>query len=358
MGDKGIHWAVTMNHRNRTVSFAMVFVVAATYLHHVGARPWQWGLVALFLLVYPQLAYWRAGCMTASLRAEMHNLMFDGFVFGIGCMYWGLPLWPSFMLFICACLNLVVFEGFTGLVKAVLALAAGIGTAAAIAPVEFRPDTPLVTSLLCVAVMFWYLLAFAFDAYKRGIALRKSGKRLRAQLAEITVLQDRLREQVSRDPLTGLYNRRHLNQELAEELANCQRAGKSLALLMADIDHFKSINDTHGHLAGDEVLRCLAELMVRRVGEEGMACRFGGEEFLLVLPGATAAEACRFAEAMRNEFEGMRIAINAGSITVTLSFGVAVAPEHSVDAQILLHKADAALYEAKLRGRNCVRLAA
>lgn len=358
MGDKSIHWAVTMNHRNRSLSFAMVFVVAATYLHHVGAGPWQWGLVAAFFLVYPQLAYWRAVSVASPLRAEMHNLVFDDFVFGIGCMYWGLPLWPSFILFICACLNLVVFEGFTGLAKAMLALAAGVGVAALIGPVQFRPDTPLLTSLLCVATLSLYLLAFAFDAYKRGIALHESGRRLRVQLAEITALQARLREQASRDPLTGLYNRRHLNQELAEELAHCQRSGKSLALVMADIDHFKAINDAHGHLAGDEVIRRLAELLAQRVGEAGMACRFGGEEFLLMLPGMTTAEACRFADGIRDEFEGMRIAIGADSIAATLSFGVAVAPEHSIDAQTLLRKADAALYEAKLRGRNRVMLTA
>lgn len=358
MSGKNIHWAVALNRRNRTVSFALSFAVAGSYLPVIGAGPWQWALLALHLLAYPQLAYWRAVRSAHPVRAEMQNLLLDGTLFGAWSALWGMPLWICFMFFICVCLNLMVYEGLAGLGRALAAICAGIAPVVMLGGLDFHPDTPLLTSLLCIATLTVYLLAFSLGAYRRGVALKESGGRLRGQLQEITQLQTRLQEQAVRDPLTGLFNRRHFDRELTEALVRCRREGQPLALAITDIDHFKAINDSHGHLAGDEVLRHLAGLLAARVGDAGLACRFGGEEFLLMLPGMDAAAAYAFADAVRTEFEASRVMVDGGNIGATLSFGIAVAPAHAVEAGALLRCADAALYAAKLRGRNRVVLSA
>ncbi len=356
MSGNNIHWAVALNRRNRTLSFALSFVVIGTYLHGVGAGPWQWTLLALHLLVYPQIAYWRAARAAQPVRAEMQNLLLDGTLFGAWCAFWGMPLWICFLFFVCVCLNLTVYTGLPGLARALAAIGIGIVPVVLVRGLEFRPDTTLITSLLCIATLSAYLLTFAFDAYRRGLALKESGGQLRGQLEEITVLQKRLQEQATRDPLTGLFNRRHFDRALAEALVCCNREKRPLALAMADIDHFKAINDSHGHLAGDEVLRQLADLLAERVGDAGMACRFGGEEFLLMLPGMDADAACAFADAIRRAFETSRVKNGDREIGATLSFGIAVAPMHGGEPHALLQRTDAALYAAKLRGRNRVVL--
>ena len=351
------HWVVRLNWRNRSLSFLLAFIATGTHLHAIDAGFLPWGLLALHLLAFPQLAYWRARRSSDPLRAEMQNLLLDGALFGAWCAYWGMPLWISFMFFICACVNLMIFEGLPGLLRALAACLAGIVPVVLAHGFRFRPDTSLVTSLLCIGVLSGYLLAFAFGAYRRGIALRESGVQLRARLEEITRLQARLQEQAARDPLTGLFNRRHFDRALADALARCQREGEPLALAITDIDHFKAVNDRHGHLAGDEVLRGLAELLAARVGETGMACRFGGEEFVLLLPGMTAVAAREFSDTLRLEFESMRASFDGLQIGTTLSFGIAAAPAHAVEAHALLRLADDALYAAKLHGRNRVVLA-
>lgn len=353
---KNIHWAVALNRRNRTLSFALSFVVVGTHLHVVGASLLQWSLLALQLLVYPQLVYRVALRSADPLRAEIRNMLLDGVLLGAWCAFWGMPLWLCFLFFICVSLNLMIFEGLPGLARALAAICLGIAAVALLAGFRFRPDTTLATSLLCIAMLATYLLTFAYGAYRRGLALRESSAQLHARIEEITTLQTRLQEQASRDPLTGLFNRRHFDRALAEALAHCLREDKPLTLAITDIDHFKAINDNHGHLAGDEVLRSLADLLAGKVGDAGMVCRFGGEEFLLMLPGMPAAEACAFADALRREFESMRVRLDGHAIGTTLSFGVAVAPDDAIDAHALLRKADAALYTAKLRGRNRVAM--
>lgn len=281
-------------------------------------------------------------------------MLLDGVLLGAWCAFWGMPLWLCFLFFICISLNLMIYEGLSGLARALAAICVGVVPMALLADFRFRPDTTLTTSLLCIAMLATYLLTFAYGAYRRGLALRESSAQLHARIEEITTLQARLQEQASRDPLTGLFNRRHFDKALLETLAHCMREDKPLTLAITDIDHFKAINDNHGHLGGDEVLRSLADLLAGKVGDAGMVCRFGGEEFLLMLPGMPATEAYAFADALRREFESLRVTLDGNEIGTTLSFGVAVAPEDAIEANALLRRADAALYMAKLRGRNRV----
>jgi len=356
--DDKLHWVVTLNRRNRTVFFALLFPVLGTHLLAIQAGAAMWALLALQLLVYPHVVYWRATRAADPLRAEMQNLLLDGVLLGMWVASWGLPLWISFMLFIGVCLNVVIFMGVPGMWKGLLALASGVAIVAlASGGLAFRPETSLATSLLCILLLTLYLLFFAQGAYERGLSLRESRRQLGERLEEITALQAQLQEQALRDPLTGLYNRRYLDQTLQQALADCAASNAPLALILIDIDRFKRINDTYGHQAGDEMIRRLGALLSARVRDAGLVvCRYGGEEFLLMLPGTTIEGAAALAEELRVAFESMEVAVGGRSMRTTLSSGISGFPEHPPRPELLVRLADQALYKAKLGGRNRVVL--
>ncbi|MGY0195679.1 diguanylate cyclase [Leptothrix sp. BB-4] len=174
---------------------------------------------------------------------------------------------------------------------------------------------------------------------------------------EVQVLQERLREQSLRDPLTGLYNRRHLDAALPQALAQARKAGQPVSLLMGDLDHFKRINDVHGHPAGDEVLRRVAALLRRHARSSDIAGRYGGEEFLLILPGLAKADAGQRARQLIEAIAALLLPIDGQTIRLTSSIGVAASPDDGDDAEALIAAADAALYAAKHGGRNRVEMA-
>jgi diguanylate cyclase (GGDEF)-like protein len=172
-------------------------------------------------------------------------------------------------------------------------------------------------------------------------------------------LREILRSQSLHDPLTGLFNRRYMAETLEREVHRARRARRPMAVLMLDIDGFKQQNDSFGHDAGDAVLRALSSLLQASLRREDIACRYGGEEFVLVLPDAALLDAARRAEQIREAVKAMTVPhrnLRLGPVTV--SIGVAAFPDHGSDASSLLERADAALYEAKRQGRDQVRVAA
>jgi diguanylate cyclase (GGDEF)-like protein/PAS domain S-box-containing protein len=185
-------------------------------------------------------------------------------------------------------------------------------------------------------------------------ALNRINTSLMSQIQETNRLQEQLREQALRDPLTGLYNRRYLDATLGRELSRAARDGQPLAVALLDIDHFKKINDSYGHQAGDEVLKALGAML--RAGARGgdIACRWGGEEFMLVLPRMGLDTARARTEQWRTAFGNVVFSLGEDQATVTLSVGIAVYPEHGRDAAALIQCADTALYAAKSAGRNRV----
>lgn len=185
-------------------------------------------------------------------------------------------------------------------------------------------------------------------------SLRRLNENLRAYIIQVEELQGQLREQSIRDPLTGLFNRRYLEETLERELARAGRLSMPVAIVMLDIDHFKEINDAHGHDAGDVVLRLLGDLLDDLVRSEDIACRYGGEEFVVVMPGASAEIGRQRAEEWRLAFAVMHTAYQGVDLHATLSAGVAAYPAHGKTAGALLRTADRALYKAKEAGRNCV----
>jgi len=180
-------------------------------------------------------------------------------------------------------------------------------------------------------------------------------ERSRAERA-VQVLQEELRELSTHDALTGLYNRRYLEESFRRELLLAERAGHPVSVIMGDLDHFKAVNDRGGHLAGDEVLRVFGNLMKHNARASDIICRYGGEEFLLVLPGMTQDGALERAEQLRREMAATRFNYGASQIMVTASFGIAVFPSHGRTTDELIAAADTALYSAKAAGRNRVSL--
>jgi diguanylate cyclase (GGDEF)-like protein len=177
---------------------------------------------------------------------------------------------------------------------------------------------------------------------------------LKARLAtgkRIVTLQEQLRDLATRDALTGLWNRAAILDMLERELARGRRESRPVGVILADLDHFKQINDTLGHLAGDAVLRQAAQRMLAVLRPYDSVGRYGGEEFLVVLPGCDAIATLGLAERLRQSIAAEPMLVERGPISVTLSVGVAAAPAGAPPGQ-LLRAADEALYHAKADGRN------
>ena len=180
--------------------------------------------------------------------------------------------------------------------------------------------------------------------------------RARVRVGErMLALQDQLRIQATRDHLTGVLNRGTVIEIAQLELAQAARKGESAALILADIDSFKQVNDTHGHLAGDALLRETAKRLEGRLRAYDVLGRYGGEEFLVLLPGCDAATAGKVAEDLRAAVASSPIPTDTGEVSITMSFGfVAVQPDASTRWEDLVRAADTALYRAKREGRNRV----
>lgn len=180
------------------------------------------------------------------------------------------------------------------------------------------------------------------------------GESIKLTLSNLA-LREALREQAIRDGLTGLFNRRYLEETLPRELARCNRVGEPLTVAMLDLDHFKRFNDTYGHEAGDLALSAVGHFLGGWVRGSDIVCRYGGEELMLILPGTTPDDARRRLEALRSAVMEMRLQCHGLDLPgITVSIGSAVADPHELEATDLIRRADLALYRAKAQGRNRV----
>jgi diguanylate cyclase (GGDEF)-like protein len=182
-----------------------------------------------------------------------------------------------------------------------------------------------------------------------SVYLREAGPVLEAKR-----LMEHLRENALRDPMTGLYNRRFLEDYVGALVNSSQRRKSPFAVLMLDLDFFKQVNDTHGHEAGDKVIKTLADLLIRNLRGSDMAVRYGGEEFLLVLTDTGAEPALKVAEKIRAEVEATKVPLPGGVLQKTISIGVAEFPTDADTFWQVVKYADVALYKAKSSGRNRV----
>lgn len=203
----------------------------------------------------------------------------------------------------------------------------------------------------------------ASDMITVPIDRQELAARIRTQTRRTRYI-DILRQRVDRglelsviDQLTGLHNRRFMNAQLDQLVQRARHGHKPLSLMMTDIDHFKSVNDTHGHQAGDEVLREIADRLRANVRPTDIVCRTGGEEFVVIMPDTPGELACAAAERIRSAVAAEAFAVLGGSrsLRVTVSAGVATLDDRGDTIEGLLHRADTALYRAKTSGRNRVQ---
>ena len=369
-------WLVRINYRMRVASFALAFVAVALHIYQKNHSPAIWLLLGGVFFVYPHVQYWRVSRAAKPLAVELRNLLVDSLLLGAVVAAIGFPLWITFSAGIAALTNNAINKGWRGVAHNAVALAVGSVAWGAIMGFNFSPQTDLPTTVFCMISVSWYLLALSNFSFTRNRQLRDTRETLRHReselltanqalqrnLREIEGLEKNLREtdlvhsklsdQANRDPLTHLYNRRYLDSSLMQALARCQRAGQPLALMLVDIDHFKKINDTHGHQAGDEVLKSLGARLAAMARAGDVACRYGGEEFILFMPGMTLDTAYDRAEELRTSFASEAVLYGGVSLRATLSVGIAVYPQHADSAEDLIRLADVALYQAKDEGRN------
>ena len=208
---------------------------------------------------------------------------------------------------------------------------------------ELYYESALISPIIDSNGVVTHYLAVKEDITERKLAEEK-----------ILLLQAELREQSIRDPLTGLYNRRYLNEFMEHELARAAREQYSVCFVMIDIDHFKKINDAFGHDAGDAVLQKLANQLLSQARVVDIICRYGGEEFLAILPNVTAEIAFQITQRWRLFFMGATLPLEHNRVKATLSCGISEYPAHGTVGSELITLADKAMYQAKAKGRNQV----
>lgn len=230
---------------------------------------------------------------------------------------------------------------------------AALQLAALTAVMVLGPSTPINWASLIGFIVIASLLSIIL-----GVVRHQDKEQIDDQTRQLALSEARFREDAIRDHLTGLFNRRYLEETLEREVRRVVRRGRPLGLIMLDIDHFKRFNDAFGHAAGDALLHELGALLKRLIRDADIACRYGGEEFLLILPEASLAATCERAELVRDQVNRLRVDRNGQMLdAVTVSLGVALSPDHGSTAETALKAADTALYRAKREGRDRVVVA-
>ncbi|HEV2469429.1 MAG TPA: diguanylate cyclase [Candidatus Sulfotelmatobacter sp.] len=216
---------------------------------------------------------------------------------------------------------------------------------------------PLVSQGESIGVLYFQMIEAGEISESITLMVNMFAKQVGLSIANLR-LREALRNQSIRDPLTGVFNRRYLEETLEREVRRAARSDESLGVLMLDLDHFKKFNDTYGHEAGDDVLRETATFLSKCVRAEDVVCRYGGEEFVIILPAASLDVTRSRAEDIRLQLRDLATLHQGQPLgRLTASFGVACFPEHGATRQSLLEAADAALYRAKREGRDRVAVA-
>ncbi len=216
----------------------------------------------------------------------------------------------------------------------------------------------LATAAINWASFLIFVLISSILSILASVISRKDLRQIDRQTLQLRESEAQLRELSVRDPLTGLFNRRYLEETLDRELKRAARKRLPLGIIMLDIDHFKQFNDTHGHAAGDLLLGQLGDTLKRHIRAGDIACRYGGEEFLMILPEANREDSRHRAEHLREEVKRIHIYCDSQILEgITMSLGVAVFPLDGKTRERVLKMADDALYQAKKEGRDCVVVA-
>ncbi|CAI8969537.1 diguanylate cyclase [Pseudomonas sp. IT-P253] len=337
-GVKGLSLAKRL-YTSRILGLSLGLLCVCVAMYPLNPAPWVWGGMLFNGLLWPHLAYQWARRSKAPYHAEHRNLLVDAFLggFWVAAMQFN-PL-PSATTISMMAMNNVAIGGLRFLLAGSVAQIMGVGVGFLMFRLAFIPETSQLQLYACLPLMCLYPLALGWLCFRQAHAL---GRQKRELLA------------LSRtDSLTGLLNHGAWKDQLEVEFQRCQRQQQGGAIALIDIDHFKAINDTYGHVAGDIVLRQLSKVLKQNLRATDIAGRYGGDEFCVILPDLPLASAAAAMDALRARFATLGYE-QSPALTVSLSIGLAAFSLAHTDATLWLNDADQALYAAKTTGRNRV----
>jgi diguanylate cyclase len=342
----------------RVVGLALGALCAGAGMYQANAPIWVWCVMLGYCAAWPRIALQISINASSPFEAERRNVLVDSFAGGIWPVAMAFNVLPSVLLLAALAMNNFSIGGVRLFLKGLAAHLAGAGIALLVLEPKFQPESDFLTVLLCVPFLLSYPLVMGLVMHRLSVQLSQRTGELMAEKRradEANLANTRaLSEVASRDHLTGLFNRRHMNELLTQRHTACQRSGDGFALALIDLDHFKHINDTHGHATGDQVLRAFADQARAAMRDTDTVGRWGGEEFLVVFACSTALEAAQGIERLRQAVGAALVMAPTGQpLTFTVSIGLTEhVPSESVDA--LVERADRAMYQAKSQGRNNV----
>ncbi|KAA0945538.1 diguanylate cyclase [Pseudomonas sp. ANT_H14] len=337
-GGKGLALAKRL-YKSRGLGLSLGFICVVAGMYPLAPPNWVWAWMIINAFVWPHLAYQWSRRAKNSLRTEHRNLLFDSFCggFWVAAMQFN-PL-PSVTTLSMMTMNNVAIGGPRFMLIGWLAQALGIGVSILIFTPTFIALTSETQLYACLPILMIYPLALGWICYRQAITLAQHKREFLA---------------LSRtDSLSGLLNHGAWKDHLEIEFQRCREEQQGAAIALIDIDHFKVINDTYGHVAGDIVLRQLSKVLRQNLRATDLAGRYGGDEFCVILPDMPLGRATEVMEALRDRFSSLGYAQDP-TLRASLSIGLApYQPSHD-DATSWLNDADQALYEAKSSGRNRV----
>jgi diguanylate cyclase len=337
-GGKGLSLARRL-YTSRTLGLALGLLCVSAAMYPLDPAPWVWGLMVFNGVFWPHVAYQWARRAKVPFHAEHRNILVDAFLggFWVAAMQFN-PL-PSVATLSMMAMNNVAIGGLRFLLVGTVAQILGIGIGWLLFTPAFIPTTSPLQMFACMPLLILYPLALGWICFRQATTL---GRQKRELLA------------LSRtDSLTGLLNHGAWKDQLEIEFQRCQRQQQGGAIALIDIDHFKTINDTYGHVAGDIVLRQLSKMLKQNLRVTDVAGRYGGDEFCVLLPDLPLDSAAAAMDALRDRFATLGYE-QSPALKVSLSIGLAAFNPAHADATLWLNDADQALYEAKTTGRNRV----
>lgn len=323
----------------RVVGMALGGLAIASVLIEQHAAPWRWALMVLSSLVWPHLAYLLSRSSADSYRTEKRNLLIDSAIAGLWVPLMHFNLLPSVVL-----VTVTTFDKLSsGMRRLWLISLPGLFGAAALATLILRPPVELQSSLLVIVCTLPLLVVHTLSSSIGSYRLIRTVSR-----------QNKLLEVLRRtDSQTGLFARDLWQEHADAALQQFHATGQPACLLMIDIDHFKEINDTCGHAAGDEVISAAGQCIRNSIREQDSAGRYGGDEFAVLCTNIQADDAADIAERIRSQLQALRLE-HYPQLRLTSSIGLAAAEPEFATLRTWMNAADAALYTAKQRGRNQV----
>lgn len=335
---KGLSFAKRI-YKPRIFGTGMSCICVIAALHPLVMPAWLWVLLLINGFVWPHLAYQLAARSTFPYNAEQRNLLCDALFSGFWAAAVQFTPLTAVTLLSMVSMNNVAAGGKRLLVRGLLGQAIGVGVAWLLFGINFNPSVSPGQVYACLPMLMLYPMALGLVCYRLAIKLSEHKRALGA---------------LSRtDSLTGLLNHGSWKDLLHLKFHKCQQLQTQATIALIDIDHFKQINDTHGHIVGDAVLRQLSLELRKHLRDNDLAGRYGGDEFSVILPQMPLFEAAQIMERMRETFSNYRNP-QIPQLRVSLSIGLADFQTSFADAAMWLNAADRALYAAKDTGRNRV----